>query len=65
MRLFPKKQRTGLIYLPYIGSYSYQYRSSTAIYLHALNLSIERGQSELMELESPLPDLNWGHPDVC
>ena len=30
-----------------------------------INLSMERGQSNALQIESPLPDLNWGHPDVC
>ena len=64
MRLSPKKQRTGLIYLPYIGSYSYQYRSSTAIYLHALNSPIELGlRCNLMLTEVvPAPRLELGTP---
>ena len=33
--------------------------------MEALNLSIRRGRTVMLRYESPLPDLNWGHPDVC
>ena len=33
--------------------------------METINLSIQRGRNVRLRDESPLPDLNWGHPDVC